>query len=42
MKLIYNDGGELECERVTIGDEGLWVDDIYSVSYQKLKEIIDN
>lgn len=42
MKIIYEDGGELECSKIQIADNYIYADDIYSVHVADCKEIVDD
>lgn len=39
MKIIFNDGGVLEGEHITVLDDMLLVDEIYDVAIADIKEI---
>ena len=42
MKIIYEDGGELECSKIQIADNYVYADDIYMVHVADCREIVDN
>ena len=39
MKIIYEDGSELTCEKVVIAGNNVYADDIYEVSVADVEEI---
>lgn len=41
MKIIYEDGSELTCEKVIIAGNKVYADDIYEVLIADVKEITD-
>ena len=41
MKVIYEDGGELECSKIVIAGDKIFADDIYEVSIADVKEIVE-
>jgi len=41
MKIIYEDGGELECSKIIIAGDKVYADDIYEVLIADVKEITD-
>lgn len=41
MKIIYEDGGELECHKIIITNKGLYVDDLYDILIADVKEIVN-
>ena len=41
MKVIYEDGGGLECSKAVIAGNKIYADDIYEISIADVKEIVD-
>ena len=41
MKVIYEDGGKLECSKVVIAGNKVYADDIYEILIADVKEIVD-
>lgn len=41
MKVIYEDGGELDCSKIVIAGDKIHADDIYEVSITDVKEITE-
>ena len=39
MKIIYEDGGELDCNKVVIAGDKVYADDVYEVLVADVKEI---
>ena len=39
MKIIYEDGGELECSRAVIAGDKVYADDMYEALVADIKEI---
>lgn len=42
MKIIYEDGGELKCNKIEIADNHVYADDVYCILVADVKEIVDN
>lgn len=42
MKIIYEDGGELECNNIVIAGGKLYVDDVYDILIADVKEIVND
>ena len=40
MKIIYEDGGVLNCSKVEISDDHVYADDIYCIPVPDIKEIV--
>lgn len=41
MKVIYEDGGELDCSKIVIGGTKIYADDIYEILIADVKEIVE-
>lgn len=41
MKVIYEDGGELDCTRIVIAGNKVYADDIYEILIADVKEIVE-
>lgn len=41
MKVIYEDGGELDCSKIVIDGNKVYADDIYEILIADVKEIIE-
>lgn len=41
MKVIYEDGGELDCTRIVIAGNKVYADDIYEMLIADVKEIVE-
>ena len=42
MKILYSDGGVLECEEIEIGCGELLADDIYTVPLDEIERIVSD
>ena len=40
MKVIYEDGGELDCSKIVIAGDKFYADDIYEILISDVKEIV--
>lgn len=41
MKVVYEDGGELDCSKIVIAGDKVYADDIYEISIADVKEIAE-
>lgn len=41
MKVVYEDGGELECSKIVIAGNKVYADDIYEILIADVKEIVE-
>ena len=41
MKIVYEDGGELNCHKVVIAGGKVYADDLYDIAVADVKEIVD-
>lgn len=41
MKVIYEDGGKLECSKIVIAGDKIHADDIYEILIADVKEVVE-